>query len=58
MKSGIMEFVPCWKCLECEHEESIEDTLVPQKCPKCGSDRIDSPPIKKDGDGKHPYIRY
>lgn len=57
MKSEIMELVLCWKCLGCGYEEPIKDTFVPQECPKCGSDKIDSPLIKKDG-GEHPHIKY
>ena len=58
MKSGVTKTMPCWRCLECGLEEPIADTFVPQKCPGCGSKKIDSPPIKIDGDEEHPLKKY
>jgi|GEM_PF-2934227 len=57
-KSGIIEFIPEWKCLGCGYAEPVRDSFVPLKCPRCGSEKIDSPPIKKDDGGEHPYKKY
>lgn len=53
--AGLIEIIPTQRCLDCDHSWPAEynpmykDSGTKKHCPKCGSDKLDTPPIKKGG---------
>lgn len=56
---GIVEFISEWYCEDCLEVGPMEGDRAPEKCPRCGGNRISKPPIKKGGPFEEgPEIRY
>lgn len=44
----VFEFKPFWKCLDCGQMGDAKIN-IPVKCPKCNSENIRRPAVKKGG---------